>query len=39
MNKDLKQTGDEIDLTTYVDGGDGIYSIRQVNKIRSWNNI
>ena len=39
MSKDLKQTGDEIDLTTYVDGGDGIYSIRQVNKIRSWNNI
>ena len=39
MGKDLKRSGKEIDLTEYVDGGDGIYSVRQVDKIRSWNNI
>ena len=32
-------TEKEIDLKDYVDGGDGIYSVRQLDKIRSWNNI
>jgi len=39
MGKELDQTGKEIDLSDYVDGGDGIYSVRQIDKIRSWNNI
>ena len=39
MDKKLNQTGKEIDLSDYIDGGDGIYSVRQVDKIRSWNNI
>ena len=39
MDKKLNQTRKEIDLSDYVDGGDGIYSVRQVDKIRSWNNI
>ena len=39
MGKDLVHTEKEIDLNEYVDGGDGIYSVRQVDKVRSWNNI
>ena len=31
MGKDLVLTEKEIDLNEYVDGGDGIYSVRQVD--------
>jgi len=39
VDKKLNQDEKEINLSDYVDGGDGIYSVRQIDKIRSWNNI
>ena len=35
----LDHTEKEINLNDYVDGEGGIYSVRKVDKIRSWNNI
>ncbi len=39
MDKKLNQDEKEINLSDYVYGVDGIYSVRQIDKIRSWNNI
>ncbi len=35
----LIKTGQQIDLSEYVEGEDGIYSVRQLESIRGWNNI
>ena len=35
----LVKTGQQINLTEYVDGEDGIYSVRRLASIRGWNNI
>ena len=35
----LVKTGQQIDLSKYVEGEGGIYSIRQLESIRGWNNI
>ena len=39
MGMKLDHTEKEINLNDYVDGEGGIYSVRKVDKIRSWNNI
>ncbi|MBH30385.1 MAG: cupin [Candidatus Marinimicrobia bacterium] len=33
------KTGQQVDLSMYVEGEDGIYSVRQLESIRGWNNI
>ncbi len=35
----LVKTGEQTDLSKYVDGEGGIYSVRQLESIRGWNNI
>ncbi len=35
----LVKTGDQVDLSKYVDGEGGIFSVRQLENIRGWNNI
>ena len=35
----LVKTGQQIDLAKYVEGVGGIYSVRQLESIRGWNNI
>ena len=36
---ELMQTGEQIDLGKYVTDEGGIWSLRDVEKIRGWNNI
>ena len=35
----LVKTSQQIDLSEYVEGEGGIYSVRQLESIRGWNNI
>ena len=37
--EDMSLTGDQSDLSDYVNDEGGIWSLRQVEKIRGWNNI
>ena len=39
QENNLKNTGEQVDLNKYVDGEGGIFSVRQLENIRGWNNI
>ncbi len=39
QENNLEKVGEQVDLNKYVDGEGGIFSVRQLENIRGWNNI
>ena len=39
VEEEISLTGEQSDLSDYVNDEGGIWSLRQVEKIRGWNNI
>ena len=39
QENNLKKVGEQVDLNKFVDGEGGIFSVRQLENIRGWNNI
>ena len=39
QENNLEKKGAQVDLNKYVDGEGGIFSVRQLENIRGWNNI
>jgi uncharacterized RmlC-like cupin family protein len=39
MTQELKQTGTDVDLVAFVEGGDGISAVRATGNVRGWNGI
>ena len=39
QENNLKKVGEQVDLNKYVDGEGCIFSVRQLENIRGWNNI
>jgi uncharacterized RmlC-like cupin family protein len=39
MTQELKRTGTDVDLAAFVEGGDGISTVRATGNVRGWNGI